>query len=279
MRRRPRQFVSAWTLALVLVTLGGCFTYSRHDPRVETLARLAYTVDAVDPDHALNAIVAGDPTAQRVIYVHGTPGRAQDWGAFLTEPIEGFEHVAIDRPGFGMSSRTRAVFSLEKQAAAIEPLLVERDGRWPILVGHSLGGPIVARVAADHPDRVAGIVIVAGALDPDLEDVRFIQRLADLPLLELLIPAPLRHANRELIPLENELRLLGERLDRITCPIVIVHGTKDSLVPYANVAYMQRLFAHNPGVTIVTLEGEDHFTVWTSPETIREAIESLAEGR
>ena len=261
--------------AVVISVLGGCFTYTQNDSRIKALARLSYPVDVFDEDEPISAIIVGDPTGQRVIYIHGAPGSADNWGSFLTEPMEDLEHVAIDRPGFGESSHTGAVPSLAEQAAAIKPLLVERNGRWPILVGHSLGGPIAAQAAAEYPDRVGGIIIIAGALDPDLEKVLFIQRIGDIPLLDLLVPQPLRYANRELIPLEGELRKLGKRLDEITCPIVIIHGTMDSLVPYKNVAYMQEAFAGNDHVEVITLDGEDHFTIWTSPEQVREAIENL----
>jgi len=279
MHGRLQRFSGVPLAAVAVSVLGGCFTYSQSDPRVKTLKRISYTVEQIDPECSISAIVAGDPTGQRVIYVHGTPGSAESWGLFLTEPIDGLDAVAIDRPGFGESATTGAVPSLVEQAEAIEPLLVEHDGRWPILVGHSLGGPIVAQVAADYPDRVGGIVIVAGALDPDLEKVLLIQRIGNIPFLDLLVPTPLRNANRELIPLEGELRKLGDHLDEITCPIVIIHGTKDSLVPYENVAYMREAFAGNPDVTVITLEGEDHFTIWTSADRVREAIETLVGNR
>lgn len=275
MHRRLHQYAGIPLAAVAVSVLGGCFTYSKKDPRIKDLSRLTFTVESIDADDPISAIIAGDPLGQRVIYVHGTPGSADNWGAFLTEPMEGLEAVAIDRPGFGESAHTGAVPSLAKQAAAIEPYLVERDGRWPILVGHSLGGPIVAQAAAEFPERIGGIVIIAGALDPDLEKVLFIQHIGNIPMLDLLIPAPLRNANRELIPLEDELIKLGERLDEIACPIVIIHGTKDSLVPYENVAYMREAFDGNESVEVITLEDEDHFTIWTTPETVRGAITSL----
>ena len=91
-----------------------------------------------------------------MILVHGTPGDATAWTDYLETPIDGAEMIAVDRPGFGCSTPRTAVPSLEAQARALEPLLVERGGAWPILVGHSQGGPIIVRTAIDYPDASAG---------------------------------------------------------------------------------------------------------------------------
>ena len=82
---------------------------------------------------------AGDPVGRRVIFVHGTPGRSGAWSDYLANVPKGFEFVAIDRAGFGKSGPAGAVTSLKDQARTILPLLVDRGGGWPILVGHSLG--------------------------------------------------------------------------------------------------------------------------------------------
>ncbi len=221
--------------------------------------------------------VAGDPEAQRVIFVHGTPGKATDFAAFIREPIDGLEMVSIDRPGFGGSTPQDAVPALADQAAAIEPLLVERNGRWPILVGHSLGGPIICRVAADYPDKVGGLVIAAGALDPDLEIVYLIQRVGDIWPISTILPRVLRNSNRELIPLEEELRQLQPLLSSIRAPTIIIHGDKDTLVPVANVPFMIENIPADVVVETVMLKGASHFLPWRQEDVLREAVKELAD--
>lgn len=220
---------------------------------------------------------SGDPSGQRVIFVHGTPGKASDFAAFIRQPIEGFEMVTIDRPGFGGTTPSDAMPSLADQAAAIEPLLVERDGRWPILVGHSLGGPIVCRAAADYADRVGGLVVAAGSLDPDLEIVYFIQHVGDFGPIGNLLPRVLRNSNRELIPLEDELRALQPLLAKIRAPTIIVHGDKDSLVPVANVDFMLDNIPKDIIVETVMLKGADHFLPWRHEDALRDAVRKLVD--
>jgi pimeloyl-ACP methyl ester carboxylesterase len=240
------------------------------------LAPFSYTTPS-ERAHTLMYYKGGDATAPRIIYVHGTPGSAFGWGDYLLNPVEGHEAVAMDRLGFRDSEQARAVPSLTEQAKAIAPLLVKRDGQWSILVGHSLGGPIVAQIAADYPDKVAALVIVAGALDPSLERVYPIQRIVNIFPLSLLLPKHLRTANRELIPLEHELEMLDEKLDKITCPVVIIHGTADELVPYKNVEYMVNRFVNASSVVVMTIEGADHCLPWKHETEVRQAIARAVE--
>lgn len=226
----------------------------------------------------LRYLRAGDTARPRVVYIHGTPGAGADFVDYLRYPVEGLEAISVDRLGFGGSEAKRSWPSLRDQAEAIEPLLVERDGQWPILVGHSLGGAVVCRVAADYPDRVGGIVVAAGSVDPDLEEIVFIQRIGALWGIRWLIPRALRHCNEELFALEAELRELEPLLASIRCPVAIVHGTKDKLVPIENVAYLRERLPRGAIVHEEILEGANHFLPWNNAPAMRRAVRSLRGG-
>lgn len=219
--------------------------------------------------NAVSYVRGGDANAPRVIYAHGTPGDAGAFAMYIRDSIHGVESISIDRPGFGQTGG-RAVRSFEAQAAAFEPLLVERDGRWPVLVGHSLGGPIVARAAADYPDRVGAIVIIAGSLDPGLEHPRWFNYAG--AMLNPVLPYALAISNAEIFAAPEQTKLLAGVLDKVRCPVVIVHGTEDGLVPYANVEYMQRAFTNAASVDVITIEGGNHFVPWNQPQIVRDAI-------
>lgn len=268
--------------AVTLLVAGGIWGAVRYfDPSTTHSAeRLGLSpqtfVAPGDAGTRITYYAVGDETKPRIIYVHGTPGSSKVWERYLLEPFEGYETIAIDRPGFGDSEPRRAVASLREQARAIEPLLVERDGRWPILVGYSLGGPIVARVAADYPEKVDSIVIVAGALDPSLERVHPLQRVADTMLVSPLLPRHLRNANKELLPLKRELRDLSQYLESVTRPVIIVHGTNDKRVPYDNVQFMTDSFRNAERLRVMTLVGENHFLPRSAEDAVREAIADAA---
>lgn len=233
------------------------------------------------PSGDLSYLRAGDPARPRIIYIHGTPGNAYAWADFLVEPVADaagpFESIAIDRPGFGHSGR-KAVVSFKDQADAIVPLLVEREGQWPILVGHSLGGPIIARLAAEHPDKVRALIIVGGSLDPALENASLLQRTAQTSLVRFFMPLALDNSLQELKAARIQTEELAPTLAAIRCPVIIIHGTKDKLVPYANVAYMQRTLTNAASIHIISLDKKGHFSPWEDQDVIRHAIETLVGG-
>jgi len=257
--------------------VGSCALGPSHESlSIEGVEPLSLSIDALQ-GMRLAAWAAGEEGSRRLILVHGTPGSAAGWRRYLVSPIPGLRTIAFDRPGFGRTQPPSAVVAFEDQAAALAPLLVpDTEGRWPILVGHSLGGPIVARAAADHPDRVGGIVILSGSLDPALEKPRWFNHAADLMLFRMLLSSSWRHSNEEILAAPLHTQKLARVLDRVRCPVVLIHGTEDSLVPYANVAYMRDAFENAASVEIVRLEGASHFIPWTHERIVRNAVARLA---
>lgn len=224
----------------------------------------------------LSYLRAGDATGPCVILVHGTPGSATAWADYLLDPPPGLDLLALDRPGFGQSGPDGAVPGLADQAAAVLALM-PTDGRPVVLLGHSLGGPVVARVAAEHPTRVSAVVLLSASLDPGLERIHAMQRLGAWSPVSRLLPRALRNANAELMALESELRALATMLPGIRARVVIVHGTQDDLVPVANVAYLQARLTGARCVHTTLLEGRNHFLPWSSEEAVREAIRRALE--
>ena len=237
------------------------------------------TLDVEQPEGArLSYLSAGDDADPRLLFVHGSPGSAAYYDDYMHAPIEGLRTIAVDRLGYGESFPHVAVTSFEQQAAAIAPLLEARRGRWPIVVGHSLGGPIAARLAADDPERVGALVIVAGGLDPEQEKPRWYNRVASWRIVRPFLAEFLQVSNDEMFAAPGEVLELEGVLDRIQCPVVLVHGTSDRLVPYENVGFMVRRFDALERVYVVTLIGEDHSVTKLRIEEVREIVEGLRDG-
>jgi pimeloyl-ACP methyl ester carboxylesterase len=123
----------------------------------------------------VQALVRSHGTAARpkCLLLHGNPGSLSDWQHVVAELSAVADVAAIDLPGFGQSPRSSldpdcmSLARLAEHAVAVADAL---DWRQPFfIVGHSHGGGVAQAAAARHPERVAGVVLVAtlgGAVHP-----------------------------------------------------------------------------------------------------------------
>jgi pimeloyl-ACP methyl ester carboxylesterase len=223
----------------------------------------------------------GDPKKPMVVFVHGSPG---SWDAFINfmtqqELLERACIISVDRPGFGRSGPGTPERSLVRQAAALNRVIEQRsDGRPALLVGHSYGGPVIVRMAIDRPDLVAGVILVAASVDPQLEQTRWFQIPAHWPFIRWMLPDLLVSTNEEILALKGELEAMEPLWPRITVPVTVIQGGADDLVPAPNADYAQ---AHlvNASVEMVRVPDMNHFVPWNHPGLILDAIEKhLGEG-
>jgi pimeloyl-ACP methyl ester carboxylesterase len=265
-----------WSALSVALATVGCAPPGPYSPESATETLRQQVIVDGPQRQALSVLRAGDRQGPLLILVHGTPGSASGWADYVLDPLPGWEVIALDRPGFGSSDPEDAVTTLESQAAAVVALL-PATARPVVLLGHSLGGPVVAQVAATHPERVSAVVLLAASLDPAQESIHPMQWIGAWPPVRMLLPRAIRNANAELMALKPELVQLADLLPRITSRVVIVHGTKDDLVPVSNVAFMQAHLTGASCVKTILLEGRNHFLPWNSADVVRDAVRMSLE--
>ncbi|MTI09412.1 alpha/beta fold hydrolase [Curvivirga aplysinae] len=276
-RRKDLSEISSFRYAgflCISVALTACFGPPKSATSEAEIAAMENHT-ALLPNHPanhINYIKAGDPNGQPVILVHGTPGSTTVWADMISDVQPGYEYIAIDRPGFGQSGPKESLTDISLHASALMPLSDHSSGKKPILVGHSYGGPVVVQAALDYPDAFAGIIVAAGALDPALEETHFMQYVGDTWPISALLPRAIKNANEELFSLKADLEVLAPRLKELKIPTIIVHGTKDDLVPVANVDYMEKMFPQNSLIHVTLIQDQNHFLPWNSLEELHEAI-------
>lgn len=146
---------------LILIVLSsvlcGCFH------RTTTLADLMFRhVTYNDTEIFYKAYGHGDQT---LVFVHGLGCDLNTWEAQ-------FEHYAadsnkrlifIDLPGYGRSDKPEdADYTLSYFASAIDAVMRAENVGSAVLIGHSLGTPIVRQYFFEHPEKVQGLVDVDG---------------------------------------------------------------------------------------------------------------------
>jgi pimeloyl-ACP methyl ester carboxylesterase len=225
----------------------------------------------------LHYLKTGSDSLPTIVFVHGTPG---SWDAFEKyledkELLQKFRLISIDRPGFGYSDFGHPL-NLAQQSVIISPLFdYIKNGKPLFLVGHSLGGPMVIKLAADNPGKIAGLVLLAGSNDPAQEEPEKWRPVLYKTPLTYFVPGALRPSNEELWYLKKDLMYLKEDFPKITCPVYIVHGMKDNMVPPANVDYDKKMLVNASRIDELIFPDANHFIPWTRYQPIKDLLLKL----
>ena len=209
---------------------------------------------------------------QLIIFVHGTPGSFTTFMHYMNDSLmqEHFHMISVTRPGW-VERNAEKVPSLDEQAAALAPLLrMDRSGKGTILMGHSYGGPVIAKTAMEYSELVSGLVFVATTGDTELSGPRWYNRLA-VVIPRFILGSGLKGANAEIMPLRPQLESILSGWEELEMPVLIVQGDRDRLVNPRNAEFMQRMLV-NAEVTYMWREGQGHFVLWEEAGLIVDAI-------
>ena len=102
-----------------------------------------------------------------VLLVHGWTCDTTVWTDQIAEFADRYKVIALDLPGHGLSGTPAdGQFTMELYAKAVEAVRVDAGVDEIVLVGHSMGAPVISQYALDYPAAVAGLVAVDGGLLP-----------------------------------------------------------------------------------------------------------------
>lgn len=222
----------------------------------------------------------GTMTGPLVVMVHGTPGGWDNFDGFLNDEqlTNRARVVSMDRPGWGGSKiGSSVVTNLGEQATAIAAVLRAHPDRRPaILVGHSLGGTIVAKAVLDHPELIDGALIVSASLDPAVEKTTWYQAIGRWKIVRWALSEKLVAADKEIEALPDQLRAMSAGWPTVTTPLIVLQGEKDKLVPIAHATYPSRM-APAAVLETIRLPQQGHFVPWEQPQAMVDAIVRLLD--
>ncbi len=280
-KRFKKRYLLAFLVFGYLLFANSCMTM-RTSPKRTAAFFQEKQMDFIDSNveiqnRNLHYIQTGNKNAQTLVFIHGSPGSWDAYKAYLSDSLlsNKFRLIAIDRPGFGKSEFRRSM-ALNPQALILNEFLEYLDNGKPYtLIGHSYGGPLIVQMAIERPDLYENLVILAGALDPDAEKPeKWRKPLTWIPL-KYLIPGALKPSNDELWMLKEDLKLMQPQLSQLTQHTLIIHGEEDKLVPYQNVAFMEKHFSNVKSLKVIPIEKENHFIVWNQEQLIKNSIISF----
>jgi pimeloyl-ACP methyl ester carboxylesterase len=175
--------VLAALAVLALITQAGVFFLQRAWPaRGQSVEIAGASLNVVD-------IGPRDAATPPIVMIHGASSNLESMRRPLGEMLA-INHrvILIDRPGHGWSTRAREEDSTpDVQARMIDEALGKLGVGPSIFVVHSWAGALGARMALDHPQRVAGLVMLAPVAYPWPGGVGWYNKLVTTPVIGPLL--------------------------------------------------------------------------------------------
>ena len=235
-------------------------------------------------DHNTHVVDRG--TGPVVVLVHGLGADLSKWHANIDELAQTHRVLALDLLGFGLSDKPNVDYRMQVYVDQVRELLDSRGIDQATLVGNSMGGLVSLQFAAQHPERVKSLVLVAPAFVFGLPKGLTAEQLASGadPQTLASMKAYLGRIYHEPVTDEETLarelsrkrtiadsgtikqiaRSLASRTDvfsdsnlrKIIAKTLVIHGTSDDVVPVDQSHHLVELL---PNATLVELEETGHW--------------------
>ena len=245
----------------------------------------------------LDAEVAGDDGARRLVFAHGFTQTGNSWKPLAEQFVHrGFQCVVVDLPGHGGSATVRA--DLRRSADMVATI-----GAKATYVGYSLGGRTVLHAALMYPNLVQRLVLIGAnpGIDDDDERARrresddalvrhmedtgveaFLREWVALPLFGGMALSPTDFADRlrnTVEGLSSSLRMAGTgaqgslwpRLRELNMPVLAMAGELDT--KFAAIA--QQIATMAPRARAVLVPGAAHAAHLQQPDAVVSVIDAF----
>jgi pimeloyl-ACP methyl ester carboxylesterase len=126
-----------------------------------------------------NVIGGGPP----VLLVHGWLSSSRIWEQLAGRLAQRFTVYTLDMSGFGESDKPLSGYGVRNGSRLLYAFCAHFGLTRTNVIGHDLGGNMAVKLAADHPDVVGRLVLVATPADENQIDLPTPLWLATLPVL------------------------------------------------------------------------------------------------
>ncbi|TIS88001.1 alpha/beta fold hydrolase [Mesorhizobium sp.] len=198
-----------------------------------------------------------------VVFLHGLGGCHDVWGEVISALAPNIRTLAYDLPGHGLSLDFPASGSARTAARAVLADLAARRMKRLHLVGHSMGGAVATLMALTEPEKVASLTLLApGGFGMEINGplLRRYAAAADKGEIRACLAAmsgPQGLPPERIVDVFGEMRkrpgqlhklveiaaamtrndrqgvIPREQLDTLDMPVMVVWGTDDAVLPFA----------------------------------------------
>lgn len=199
-----------------------------------------------EPGVNINGIHFKIPEPKGVVfYLKGNSKSLKGWGKFAVDFTRmGYDVLMVDYRGFGKSTGRRSEESIKEDLQYVYDLVKEQvDEKYIIIYGRSLGSGFAAKIASINQPRM--LVLES----PYYSLAKVTKRYIPFMAVTLFIKFPIR---------------TFKWLKYVECPIKIVHGTNDKLIPFSSAVSLSKV---NPKNTrLYSVIGAGHNNLHTFEE-------------
>ena len=297
--------VVVWGVVVIVLAAAASWLWTPDKPREPLEARYAAPPSRFVEVAGLRLHVreTGPPTAAAVILMHGFGASLHTWEDWARGLESDWRVIRFDLPGAGLTGPDPTADYRDERGEQILLALMDQLGlARASVVGHSMGGRLAWRFAADHPERVTKLVLVApdGFASPGFEYGKPPEVPAALELMRHALPRALMRMNLEpayadpraltdetidryhdlllapgvrgaLLDRMKQTRLRDPRplLARIRAPTLLIWGEQDAMIPLGNSAdYLEAV----AGARLVSLPGVGHLPQEENPGAALQAL-------
>lgn len=232
-----------------------------------------------------------------LMLIHGYPLDHSIWNEVAAQLENDFDLILPDLRGFGESTTIESPYSISDIANDLAALLDSLGVEQTALAGHSMGGYVALAFAKAFPQRVSGLALVssqAAADTPERKEGRYktaadvaqngVQIVADAMTDKLSSQQNVQDVIRPLIGKQSvagvtgALKAMAEREDLTSfvaafgCPLVLIHGNADALIPIDRAREIKAIV---PSANLVELAGAGHMPMMETPKETALALKKL----
>jgi pimeloyl-ACP methyl ester carboxylesterase len=108
----------------------------------------------------------GEPA---IVFVHGWGNNTSVWDAQISHFSKKYRVIAVDLPGFGESGYNRTNWTMASFGEDVTAVIKKLNLKQVVLVGFSMGGPVIIETAKAFPENLIGLVLVDVLQDVEMK--------------------------------------------------------------------------------------------------------------
>ena len=189
-----------------------------------------------------------------VIYLKGNSKSLKGWGKFAVDFTRlGFDVLMVDYRGFGKSTGKRTEDSIKDDLQYVyDQVRLQVPEKYIVLYGRSLGSGFAAKLASTNHPRM--LVLES----PYYSLAKVAKRYIPFMPVSMIMRFPIR---------------TYQWLKYVDCPVKIIHGTNDKLIPFSTAVSLSKIQAKN--TRLYSIIGGGHNNLHTFEEYHRMVEEIL----